>query len=78
MWIPKRNLVDVSLTCKRFSRLVQDESLWTRMDVSNRRLGSGIMGRLLSRQVIILRLARAEVNKISNFNSILVENANVF
>ncbi|XP_044754579.1 S-phase kinase-associated protein 2 [Coccinella septempunctata] len=61
MWIPKRHLMDVSLACKRFRRLVQDESLWTRMDVSNRRLGKGILGRFLSSQVIVLRLARSEI-----------------
>lgn len=60
-WIPKNYLADVSLTCKRFNRLAQDESLWTRMDVSNRKIGKGRLGQLLSKQVLILRLARSEI-----------------
>ncbi|KAL3268145.1 hypothetical protein HHI36_007273 [Cryptolaemus montrouzieri] len=60
-WIPKRHLTNAALTCKRFHRLIQDESLWTRMDISNRKLSVGCLGQILSKQVVILRLSRSEI-----------------
>lgn len=60
-WLPKSNLPNVALVCKRFYRLCQDKSLWTRMDVSGRTLEPGDLGQILSRQIIILRLAQSEV-----------------
>ncbi|CAG9819243.1 unnamed protein product [Phaedon cochleariae] len=61
-WLPKIHLMDISLVCRRFHRLTQDESLWTRMDVSNRHLYPGELGKIISKQVIILRLARSEIS----------------
>ncbi|XP_030758733.1 S-phase kinase-associated protein 2 [Sitophilus oryzae] len=60
-WLPKSYLSDISLVCRRFYRLTQDESLWTRMDVSNKYLGPGELGKVLSKQVVVLRLARSEI-----------------
>lgn len=61
-WLPKSHLPNVALVCKRFHQLCQDKSLWTRMDVSGRSLEPGALGQILSRQIIILRLAQAEVD----------------
>ncbi|KAJ8928031.1 hypothetical protein NQ314_019442 [Rhamnusium bicolor] len=60
-WLPKIYLMDIALVSRRFHRLTQDESLWTRMDVSNKHLEAGELGKILSKQVIILRLARSEI-----------------
>ncbi|XP_018567474.1 S-phase kinase-associated protein 2 [Anoplophora glabripennis] len=60
-WLPKVYLMDIALVSRRFHRLSQDESLWTRMDVSNKHLEPGELGKILSKQVIILRLARTEI-----------------
>ncbi|XP_056635293.1 S-phase kinase-associated protein 2 [Diorhabda carinulata] len=60
-WLPKTYLMDIALVCKRFHRLTQDESLWTRMDVSNRHLQAGELGKIMSKQVVVLRLARSSV-----------------
>ncbi|XP_050314237.1 S-phase kinase-associated protein 2 isoform X2 [Anthonomus grandis grandis] len=60
-WIPKSNLRDIALTCSRFHRLSNDETLWTRMDVSNKHLDEGDLGLILSRQVIVLRLAKSTI-----------------
>ncbi|XP_063921795.1 S-phase kinase-associated protein 2 [Zophobas morio] len=57
----KSQLAHVALVCRRFSQLVEDESLWTRMDVSNKTLEAGSIGTIMSRQVIILRLARTRI-----------------
>ncbi|CAG9764742.1 unnamed protein product [Ceutorhynchus assimilis] len=60
-WLPKNSLIEVGLCCRRFYGLSQDESLWTRMDVSNRILEDGKLGIILSKQVIVLRLARTHI-----------------
>ncbi|XP_066157291.1 S-phase kinase-associated protein 2 [Euwallacea fornicatus] len=60
-WLPKSCLKDIALCCKRFNLLTYDESLWTRMDVSNKHLKPGVLGVILSKQVIVLRLARSEI-----------------
>lgn len=62
-FLPKRVLSTAALVCKRWYRLIQDESLWTRMDLANRQLQSGSLGQILSRQVMILRLAQAEISE---------------
>ncbi|EFA10811.2 S-phase kinase-associated protein 2 [Tribolium castaneum] len=59
--LSKTQLGNVALVCRRFSQLVEDESLWTRMDISNRSLDKGAMGIILSRQVIILRMSKTRV-----------------
>ena len=60
-FLPKRYLGVVALVCKRWYRLSQDESLWTRMDIGNRQLPPGAMGNIMSRQVLIMRLSQAEI-----------------
>ncbi|KAB0795108.1 hypothetical protein PPYR_11947 [Photinus pyralis] len=60
-WLPKRCLKMAALVCRRWHRLSQDESLWSRMDASHRHLDPGALGNILSRQAIILRLAHAKV-----------------
>ncbi|ERL87642.1 hypothetical protein D910_05033 [Dendroctonus ponderosae] len=65
-WLPKSNLKDVALCCKRFYRLSEDESLWTRMDLAGKHLKSGQLGIVLSKQVVVLRLARSEVRHSLN------------
>lgn len=62
-WLPKSHLPNVALVCKRFHQLCQDKSLWTRMDVSGRSLEPGALGQILSRQIILLRLAQSEVKQ---------------
>ncbi|CAG9828950.1 unnamed protein product [Diabrotica balteata] len=61
-WLPKTCLPEIALVCKRFSRLIQDESLWTRMDVSGKNLSPGRFGKILSNQVIILRASAAVIH----------------
>lgn len=60
-WLGKRHLITAATVCRRFNRLIRDESLWTRMDISCKYLEPGELGRFLSRQVVVLRLARSEV-----------------
>lgn len=60
-WLPKMHLRNLCLVSRRFYRLTQDESLWTRMDISNRLLEAGVLGKIISKQMIILRLSRSEV-----------------
>ncbi|KAK3577927.1 hypothetical protein CHS0354_034565 [Potamilus streckersoni] len=60
-WVPKFVLAKCARVCRRWSRLVIDESLWQRLDLSNRTLLPGVLGHVLGRGVSILRLAKAEI-----------------
>ncbi|CAG9760542.1 unnamed protein product [Ceutorhynchus assimilis] len=60
-WLPKNSLLEVGLCCRRFYGLSQDDSLWTRMDVSKRTLEDGKLGIILSKQVIVLTLAETYI-----------------
>lgn len=60
-WLPKKTLVRCSYVCRRFNQLSQDESLWTRLDLGGKSLRSGALGQIVSRGVVILRLAQTEL-----------------
>lgn len=58
-WLPKKTLLRCALVSRRFSRLVNDESLWTRLDLGSKILTDGVLAVVLSRGVVILRLAQS-------------------
>ncbi|XP_067677623.1 S-phase kinase-associated protein 2-like [Haliotis asinina] len=60
-WLPKFVLASCARVCSRWNRLVMDESLWKRIDLSNKALGPGTLGNVINRGVRILRLAKAEI-----------------
>lgn len=60
-WLPKKALLRCSLVCKQFRKLAQDESLWGRLDLAGRNLNVGALGRILSRGVVVIRLAQTKV-----------------
>lgn len=60
-YLPKKALNRCSYVCRRFSNVVQDETLWTRMDLASKHIQPGATGHILSRGVVILRLAQAKV-----------------
>lgn len=60
-YLPKKALKRSALVNRRFSRIVQDECLWVRMDLANRALAPGAIGKLFSRGLIVLRLAQARI-----------------
>ncbi|WAR23879.1 SKP2-like protein [Mya arenaria] len=60
-WLPKFVLAKCARVCKKWSRLVLDESLWKRLDLSARTLGPGVLGLVLNRGVMALRLAKTEI-----------------
>ncbi|XP_054726889.1 lysine-specific demethylase 2B isoform X1 [Anastrepha obliqua] len=61
-WLPKKALVRCSYVCRRFNRCASDESLWARLDLGGRFLRAGALENILTRGVVILRLAQAELN----------------
>ena len=61
-WLPKKTLIRCSLVCQRFNRVAQDETLWTRLDLSGKVIQPGALGRILQRGVVILRLAQCKVS----------------
>lgn len=60
-WLPKKALCRSSLVNHRFHRVIQDESLWTRLDLAGKTITSFGLGRILMRGTIILRLAQSKV-----------------
>jgi len=60
-YLPKKALHRVALVNTRFSRVILDESLWIRMDLGNRALKRGSIGKILGRGFIILRLAQTKI-----------------
>ncbi|CAN8003785.1 unnamed protein product, partial [Ixodes hexagonus] len=67
-WLPKSVLTSCGRVCRRWSHLAFDESLWRRLDLSKRYLNPGILGIVLNRGVVALKLAMSEV-KGPLFNS---------
>lgn len=61
-WLPKKTLSRCSLVNHRFHRVIQDESLWTRLDLAGKTIQPFAFGRILMRGTIILRLAQSKVN----------------
>jgi F-box and leucine-rich repeat protein 1 (S-phase kinase-associated protein 2) len=60
-FLPKKALFRLALVNQRFSRVVLDESLWIRMDLGNRCLRRGAIGKVISRGLVILRLAHSRI-----------------
>ncbi|CAH0555512.1 unnamed protein product [Brassicogethes aeneus] len=60
-WLPRAHLREISLVSRRFYRLTHDDSLWTRMDMSNKTLAPGVFGTILAKQVVVLRLAKTKI-----------------
>lgn len=61
-WLPKKTLLRCALINKRFGCLVRDETLWTRLDLGCKVLHNGILAEILSRGVVILRLAQTTID----------------
>ncbi|KAK3091081.1 hypothetical protein FSP39_016993 [Pinctada imbricata] len=62
-WLPKFVLAKCARVCHRWHRLVNDESLWRRLDLANKTLSQGALGNIIKKGVQVLRLAKAEVRK---------------
>ena len=60
-WLPKKSLNKCLVLDVRFNRIAQDETLWIRMDLGNKALKSGSIGKIFARSFLILRLAQAKI-----------------
>ena len=60
-WLPKKSLMKCLLLDTRFNRIVQDDTLWIRMDLGNKALKSGSIGKIFAKSFLILRLAQAKI-----------------
>ncbi|XP_045136945.1 S-phase kinase-associated protein 2-like [Portunus trituberculatus] len=60
-WLPKFMLARCAQVSRRWKRLAFDESLWRRLDLGGKTLKPGVVGRVILRGCVILRLAKAEV-----------------
>lgn len=60
-WLPKKTLLRCSMVNRRFHNLAQDESLWSRIDLSYKTLRPAVLGFILPRGVVICRMAQTTV-----------------
>lgn len=61
-YLPKVVLAKCARVCKKWHRISESESLWKRLDLGNKSLKEGILGQILNRGVVILRLSRAQIS----------------
>ncbi|XP_023799686.1 S-phase kinase-associated protein 2 isoform X1 [Cyanistes caeruleus] len=58
-YLPLKNLLKVSMICKRWHRLSFDESLWQTLDLTGGNLLPGVLGQLLPAGVTVFRCPRS-------------------
>ncbi|XP_050185238.1 S-phase kinase-associated protein 2 isoform X1 [Myiozetetes cayanensis] len=58
-YLPLKDLLKVSVICKRWHRLAFDESLWQTLDLTGGNLLPGVLGQLLPAGVTVFRCPRA-------------------
>jgi len=61
-WLPKSTLARSAAVCKRWCRLVKDDTLWKRLDLGLRSIRPDVIPDILSRGCVVLRLARATLS----------------
>lgn len=60
-WLPKSTLARCARVCKRWLRLTADETLWRRLDLGLATVPPGVVGHVLARGCLVLRMARSSV-----------------
>lgn len=60
-FLPKKALNRLALVNDRFSRVIQDETLWIQMDLAYKLLRKEAISKILCRGLVILRLAQAKI-----------------
>eukprot|EP00088_Acartia_fossae_P001725 TRINITY_DN10687_c0_g1_i1.p1 TRINITY_DN10687_c0_g1~~TRINITY_DN10687_c0_g1_i1.p1 ORF type:complete len:490 (+),score=66.64 TRINITY_DN10687_c0_g1_i1:38-1507(+) len=60
-WLPKCTLARCAVVCRRWCRLIKDDSLWKRVDLGIRTVRPGVVGDVVSRGCVVLRLARSTI-----------------
>lgn len=60
-YLPKKALARVATVNSRFSRIVKDETLWVRLDLGHKVISQGSLEVMLSRGLVVLRLASAKI-----------------
>ncbi|RMX58774.1 hypothetical protein pdam_00010793 [Pocillopora damicornis] len=60
-FLPKKTIVRCARVCKHWQRLMYDESLWHRVDMTKSNLLPGLLGKVLKRGTRVLRIAHAKV-----------------
>ncbi|XP_072018966.1 S-phase kinase-associated protein 2-like [Amphiura filiformis] len=62
-WLPLTKLSHCSRVCKRWYRLAFDELLWRRIDLSSKQFFAGILGNILQRGPVAVKLSRAKIEE---------------
>lgn len=62
-FLPKKALNRLAIVNERFSRIIQDETLWIQMDLGFKLLRKEAISKILCRGLVILRLAQAKIQR---------------
>jgi F-box domain len=60
-FLPKKTLNRIAVVNERFSRIVQDKTLWIRLDLGGKYVRPGALGIIIARELIIIRLAQTRL-----------------
>lgn len=60
-YLPKKALARSALVNDRFSRVIQDDTLWVQLDLASKCIRAGAISTILCRGLVILRLAQAKI-----------------
>lgn len=60
-YLPKKALTRAALVNDRFSRVIQDDTLWVQLDLASKCIRAGAISTILCRGLVILRLAQAKI-----------------
>ncbi|XP_022087876.1 S-phase kinase-associated protein 2-like [Acanthaster planci] len=71
-WLPMTTLARCARVCRRWYHLVFDDSLWRRIDISNKTFASGILGQILQRGTVAAKISRCSIHG-PVFDAVLTE-----
>ncbi|XP_047356459.1 S-phase kinase-associated protein 2-like isoform X1 [Vespa velutina] len=60
-WLPKKDLIQCTMVCKRWREITYNEILWNNLDLCRKTLSEITLQQILSKGVRILRLAQAKI-----------------
>ncbi|GAB6020856.1 F-box protein of unknown function [Chamberlinius hualienensis] len=71
--LPRYNLKQCALTCKRWRRLAYDETLWKRVNLGAKNISTENVELIINRGAVALRLAQADIRSSSDYDDINVD-----
>lgn len=74
-WLPRPYMLKYSLVCKRWYRLMEDESLWKYHDLSSKKISVELLIKLLNKGLVILSAGNCDFR--ASFKKRITQNAQI-